>query len=151
MFRPNAALQDIVVKLCLEKPDNPLKFLRGFLSELEAKTTKKAAESDSDEEDAAPRAPRVSQGNRRGGVSADVIDSDDASSYQKKVVPKDAATMISLQKCVANNVLFVHLEPEELNDVLDAMFLVKKTAGEVIMKQGLRDGCAARGTDRRGR
>jgi hypothetical protein len=41
-----------------------------------------------------------------------------------QVVPKDAATMISLQKCVAGNVLFVHLEPDELNDVLDAMFLV---------------------------
>lgn len=32
--------------------------------------------------------------------------------------------MISLQRCVAGNVLFVHLEPDELNDVLDAMFLV---------------------------
>jgi len=78
----------------------------------------------------------MSQGNRRGGVSADVISNDDAVNYQKKVIPKDAATMLQLQKCVAGNVLFVHLEPEELADVLDAMFLVKKSAGEVIMNQG---------------
>jgi len=130
-------LKDIVVKLCLEKPDNPLKFLRGFLSELEAKSkgTATIAEEDEEEEESEPK-PRRATGNRRGGVSADVIDNDDAINYEKKVVPKDAATMLSLQKCVAGNVLFAHLEPEELTDVLDAMFLVKKSAGEVIMKQG---------------
>jgi hypothetical protein len=71
------------VKLCLEKPENPLKFLRGFLSELEAKTKGHAADDD-EEEEAAPL-PSRSAGNRRGGVSADVIEHDDAMQYQKKV------------------------------------------------------------------
>ena len=138
----------------MEKPANPLKYLRGFLTELENKSGKGAVANDDDDEEEAPRAARPSQGNRRGGVSADVIDNDDAIDYVKKVlacvfrpccmptgcvfqvIPKDAATMISLQRCVAGNVLFVHLEPEELTDVLDAMFQVKKSAGDVIMKQG---------------
>ena len=44
--------------------------------------------------------------------------------------------MLALQKSVAGNVLFTHLEADELNDVLDAMFVVVKKSGEVIMRQG---------------
>ena len=53
-----------------------------------------------------------------------------------QVVPKDAATMMALQKSVSGNVLFAHLEKDELSDVLDAMFLVIKHPGDVIIQQG---------------
>ncbi len=43
--------------------------------------------------------------------------------------------MMQLQKCVAGNMLFSHLERDELTDVLDAMFVVKHKAGETVMKQ----------------
>ena len=44
--------------------------------------------------------------------------------------------MMALQKSVAGNVLFTHLEPDELTDILDAMFLVIKKPGDVIIQQG---------------
>ena len=53
-----------------------------------------------------------------------------------QVIPKDAATMMALQKSVSGNVLFTHLEADELTHVLDAMFLVAKEAGETVMQQG---------------
>jgi cAMP-dependent protein kinase regulator len=53
-----------------------------------------------------------------------------------KVVPKDAATMMALQKSVTGNVLFTHLEKDELTDVLDAMFLVTKEPEDIIIQQG---------------
>jgi len=61
---------------------------------------------------------------------------DEALHYEKKIVPKDAATMLALQKSVAGNVLFTHLEADELTDILDAMFLVSKAPGDVIIQQG---------------
>eukprot|EP00042_Codosiga_hollandica_P013314 m.30288 g.30288 ORF g.30288 m.30288 type:complete len:357 (+) comp41043_c0_seq1:63-1133(+) len=124
-------LKDIVVKLCLEKPTNPLKFIAEHVSKLnEASGT-----TTQSHEEEAPK-PRTVGVNRRGAVSADVIDQDDAMAYEKKVIPKDAATMISLQKCVSGNVLFASLEQDELTEVLDAMFLANKETGDVIMKQG---------------
>lgn len=44
--------------------------------------------------------------------------------------------MMALQKAVTGNVLFAHLESDELTNVLDAMFLVVKNAGDVIIQQG---------------
>ena len=127
-------LKDIVVKLCLDKPKDPVSYLKKFFADLESKN-KAAAPADGDEEeDGEPKKAR--RQTRRGGVSADVIDDDDAATYQKKIVPKDASTMLQLQKCVNGNVLFTHLEQDELTDVLDCMFQVKKPAGEVIMAQG---------------
>lgn len=43
---------------------------------------------------------------------------------------------MALQKAVTGNVLFSHLESDELTNVLDAMFLVVKHAGDVIIQQG---------------
>lgn len=122
-------LKEIVVKLCLDKPANIFEYIKEFVSKRQAEK----AEDDEEEEDDAPRAPR---GSRRGAVSASVMTQDEALEYEKKVVPKDAATMMALQKAVAGNVLFSHLETSELTDVLDAMFLDTRKAGEVIIQQG---------------
>merc|ERR1719328_461184 len=43
---------------------------------------------------------------RRGAISAEPINEEDAASYVKKVVPKDYKTMASLSKAIAKNVLF---------------------------------------------
>lgn len=59
---------------------------------------------------------------RRGAVSAEPLHEEDAASYVKKVVPKDDATMASLAKAIAKNVLFSHLDENERSDIFDAMF-----------------------------
>lgn len=81
------------------------------------------------------RAPRTS--NRRGAVSADVIDANDIdhdAPYAKH--PKDAKTLAGLQKSVSENVLFAHLDGDDVAIVLDAMFEVKPVKDQIIIQQG---------------
>merc|ERR1719495_1476444 len=73
---------------------------------------------------------------RRGAVSAEPINEEDAATYVKKVVPKDYKTMASLSKAIAKNVLFSHLDETERSDIFDAMFPSNAIPGEVIIKQG---------------
>jgi len=73
---------------------------------------------------------------RRGAVSAEPIREEDAASYVKKVVPKDDATMASLERAIAKNVLFAHLDDSERSDIFDAMFAKEADEGEVIIQQG---------------
>ena len=78
----------------------------------------------------------VNQPGRRGAVSAEPIREEDAASYVKKVVPKDDATMASLAKAIAKNVLFSHLDDNERSDIFDAMFFSEAQEGEAIISQG---------------
>ena len=78
----------------------------------------------------------VNQPGRRGAVSAEPIREEDAASYVKKVVPKDDATMASLAKAIAKNVLFSHLDDNERSDIFDAMFSSEAQEGEAIISQG---------------
>ena len=91
--------------------------------------------SDSECEGGPPMAVNQS-GRRRGAVSAEPIREEDAASYVKKVVPKDEATMASLEKAIAKNVLFSHLDDSERSDIFDAMFPHEAGAGEVLIQQG---------------
>ncbi|KAL6420249.1 hypothetical protein ACFW04_014861 [Cataglyphis niger] len=78
-----------------------------------------------------PQVPR-----RRGGISAEPVSEEDATSYVKKVVPKDYKTMAALSKAIAKNVLFAHLDENERSDIFDAMFPVTFLPGEAIIRQG---------------
>ncbi|KAL9904260.1 protein kinase, cAMP-dependent, regulatory subunit type 1 isoform 1-T1 [Glossina fuscipes fuscipes] len=73
---------------------------------------------------------------RRGGISAEPVTEEDATSYVKKVVPKDYKTMAALSKAIAKNVLFSHLDENERSDIFDAMFPVTHLLGENIIQQG---------------
>eukprot|EP00049_Salpingoeca_infusionum_P010295 m.174965 g.174965 ORF g.174965 m.174965 type:complete len:447 (+) comp14601_c0_seq1:471-1811(+) len=130
-------LKDIVVKLCLAKPEDDLQFIKDYITELQksrggsASAGEDSADADDDEE------PPMTMGrSRRAAISASVMTAEDVADYERKVIPKDAATMLRLQKAVAENVLFQHLESEELAEVLDAMFLVKATDGTNVITQG---------------
>lgn len=134
-----AILKDIVVKLCVDQPDDVLDYIKHHITKLQhAKGGDAAADDDDDDDDdmgvPADLPPRGRS--RRAAISASVMTADDVADYERKVIPKDAATMLRLQKAVADNVLFQHLESEELSEVLDAMFLVKKAAGETVIQQG---------------
>lgn len=73
---------------------------------------------------------------RRGGISAEPVTEEDATSYVKKVVPKDYKTMAALSKAIAKNVLFSHLDENERSDIFDAMFPVNCLQTEAIIQQG---------------
>merc|ERR1712088_158418 len=73
---------------------------------------------------------------RRGAISAEPINEEDAATYIKKVIPKDYKTMASLSKAIAKNVLFSHLDENERSDIFDAMFPSNAMHGEIIIQQG---------------
>ena len=52
------------------------------------------------------------------------------------MVPKDYKTMEALKKAIQKNVLFNHLDENELSDIFDAMFPQTALAGEIIIHQG---------------
>lgn len=80
--------------------------------------------------------PAARSETRRGGVSASVLSMEDALSHVKVVISKDVKTVAALKNAVEHNVLFMHMEADELQAVLDAMFPCTKSPGEIIMKQG---------------
>jgi len=69
-------------------------------------------------------------------VSASVMTEEEATNYEKKVIPKDAATLAQLQKVMGKNVLFAHMEDDERKDLFDAMFEAKYQPGDFIIRQG---------------
>lgn len=72
---------------------------------------------------------------RRGAVSAEPFSEEDATSYVKKVVPKDYKTMGALSKAISKNILFAHLDENERSDIFDAMFPVIHCVDETVIKQ----------------
>merc|ERR1711936_1394007 len=96
-------LKECIVQLCVSRPDNPVSFLREYFQRLEreaAKESKAALLSPDDAEDAESPLPSniIQPVRRRGAISAEPINEEDAASYVKKVVPKDYKTMASLSK-----------------------------------------------------
>ena len=96
-------------------------------------TTMTTTTAEENEENGPPRTVAKS---RRGAVSAEPFSEEDATSYVKKVVPKDYKTMTALSKAISKNILFAHLDDAERSDIFDAMFPVIHCAGETIIKQG---------------
>ncbi|XP_064605277.1 cAMP-dependent protein kinase regulatory subunit-like isoform X2 [Liolophura sinensis] len=136
-------LKDCIVQLCVSKPDNPITFLKGHFEKLEKEQANKKPKtstppSDDREDEVSPTPPQPARGKRtrRGAVSAEVYNEEDAADYVKKVVPKDYKTMAALSKAIGKNVLFSHLDDNERSDIFDAMFPVHRHAGEVIIQQG---------------
>ncbi|XP_061196202.1 cAMP-dependent protein kinase regulatory subunit isoform X2 [Saccostrea echinata] len=149
-------LKDCIVQLCMNRPDNPLTFLREHFEKLEKESsisedphTMMVAEQKTKSKSATPPSDDVADEiastpfplknivrNRRGAVSAEVYKEEDAAQYVKKVVPKDYKTMAALSKAISKNVLFSHLDDNERSDIFDAMFPVHRHAGEIIIQQG---------------
>ncbi|XP_066155093.1 cAMP-dependent protein kinase type I regulatory subunit isoform X3 [Euwallacea fornicatus] len=119
------------------KAPRPFRELSRVRLQEQALDAKNQAQSPEDTEDLSPL-PTHAQGpvRRRGGISAEPVTEEDATSYVKKVVPKDYKTMAALSKAIAKNVLFSHLDENERSDIFDAMFPVTFLPGEVIIQQG---------------
>jgi len=74
---------------------------------------------------------------RRGAVSAEPINEEDAAVYDKVVVvAKDYKTMASLSKAMDKHIMFNHLDENERSDIFDAMFPSSAQPGEIIIQQG---------------
>uniref|UniRef100_A0A673GFD8 cAMP-dependent protein kinase type I-alpha regulatory subunit n=1 Tax=Sinocyclocheilus rhinocerous TaxID=307959 RepID=A0A673GFD8_9TELE len=114
-------LKDCIVQLCTSRPDRPMAFLREYFERLEKEEAKQllnqqkaSSRSDSREDEVSPPMNPVVKGRRRrGAISAEVYTEEDATSYVRKVIPKDYKTMAALAKAIEKNVLFSHLDDNE--------------------------------------
>ncbi|XP_023320379.1 cAMP-dependent protein kinase type I regulatory subunit isoform X3 [Eurytemora carolleeae] len=134
-------LKECIVQLCVSRPDNPVSFLREYFQKLEREAVKESKAAlltpEDGEEAESPMPSNIQQPlRRRGAVSAEPINEEDAATYVKKVVPKDYKTMASLSRAIAKNVLFSHLDENERSDIFDAMFPSSAMPGEIIIQQG---------------
>jgi hypothetical protein len=72
-----------------------------------------AATPDDDEPAEPPPKAPAGQKPRRGAVSAEVYNEDDAENYEKIVIPKDDQTKAALQRAIGTNILFRYLDENE--------------------------------------
>ncbi|XP_063865393.1 cAMP-dependent protein kinase type I regulatory subunit-like isoform X1 [Scylla paramamosain] len=132
-------LKDAIVSLCVSRPENPIAFLRDYFHKLDREAVRECERrvvTPDDADDLSPMPTHIATNTtRRGAISAEPLSEDDATSYVKKVVPKDYKTMAALQKAIGKNVLFAHLDENERSDIFDAMFPVNALPGEVIIQQ----------------
>ncbi|UYV71709.1 PRKAR1A [Cordylochernes scorpioides] len=91
---------------------------------------------DEKEEELSTPLPPPTHRVRRGAFSGETYSEEDATTYVKKVVPKDYNTMTALSKAIEKNVLFSHLDENERSDIFDGMFPISHSPGEVIIHQG---------------
>jgi cAMP-dependent protein kinase regulator len=124
-----ALLKTAIEALCKERPDNPVRFLKEYFESLDKDKKEEEPTVDS------PAPQRVARP-RRGAVSASVMNEGELNSYEKKVIPKDYKTTAALQKAIAKNILFTHLEEDEKSDIFDAMYPVSHKADAVVIQQG---------------
>jgi len=83
--------------------------------------------------------PKISKGrskSRRAGINAGSLDPDAAANFTKTVIEKSDADRESITATLKSNVLFSHLDPNELTDIVDCMFETKVAADENIITQG---------------
>ncbi|XP_037094004.1 cAMP-dependent protein kinase type I regulatory subunit-like [Pollicipes pollicipes] len=111
--------------------------ITGSVCKEQTRESRKPPASPEDGDDLSPLpAPSAGPVRRRGAISAEPVTEDDATSYVKKVVPKDYKTMAALSKAIAKNVLFSHLDENERSDIFDAMFAQNFLKDETIIQQG---------------
>lgn len=51
-------------------------------------------------------------------------------------IPKSIETRAGLEKALANNIMFSHLEGDQLSKIFSAMFEVKYNASDIVFRQG---------------
>ncbi|XP_072167875.1 cAMP-dependent protein kinase regulatory subunit-like [Diadema setosum] len=143
-------LKDSIVQLCIHRPEDPVNFLWEHFGRMATDAKPKSSQaaqpsqaqsgsaSEDREEEISPTPPAVQPKGRRrrGAFSAEPYTEEDATSYVKKVIPKDYKTMAALSKAISKNVLFSHLDETERSDIFDAMYPVKHDAGQVVIHQG---------------
>lgn len=79
-------LKDCIVQLCVQKPDNPIRFLREYFQRLEKEQSARRDVPDMSPEDTEDMSPLPrGKPSRRGGISAEPVTEEDATSYVKKV------------------------------------------------------------------
>ncbi|XP_065569367.1 cAMP-dependent protein kinase type II regulatory subunit-like isoform X3 [Artemia franciscana] len=140
-------LVEFTVSCLLEKPSNLVDYAADYFTRLRdqqsSRRLSRRAMSDSDdsmltdESDEPMPEPPARGYTRRKSVFAEAYDPEnDADEGEKVVYPKSDLQRSRLADAVRNILLFRSLDPEQMQDVLDAMFEKTVSAGEYVIKQG---------------
>ncbi|KAL5015494.1 hypothetical protein ScPMuIL_009764 [Solemya velum] len=149
-------LQDFTVAVLKDRPDDLIRFAAEYFNKLNtnrddieksdkhrgvrfsspANEPMQTEQEDDDDEPMPEPPPR--RGERRKSVSAERYDpeADDTSSDEKIVFPKSDDQRQRLSEAVEPILLFRSLEPEQMQDVLDAMFERRVQPGIHVIDQG---------------
>ncbi|CAM9248368.1 unnamed protein product [Discosporangium mesarthrocarpum] len=164
----NSLFIQIVERLLIEKPENPIGFIVEYLVKTYPDQTRAAAsglsidpqrtshfasstasrveseeelDSDLDDDDDfidEAEFQYISSNKpvgRRVSVSAEQV-GPNAKPPQLKKVPKSDDESARILDILHNNMIFKHLDEQQINQVKDSMFLVEKEAGNVVIKAG---------------
>ena len=93
------------------------------------------SEEEEEEMDALPPVKSLSF-NRRKSVFAEQYDPEEEDDDEKIVYPKSDDQRRRLGEAVKNILLFRALDPQEMSEVLDAMFERKVETGDLVIRQG---------------
>ncbi|XP_062584787.1 cAMP-dependent protein kinase type II regulatory subunit-like isoform X1 [Saccostrea cucullata] len=93
-------------------------------------------QTDSDDEEPEPPPNLNARGTRRGSVFAAPYNPESDDEYEKIVHPKSDEQRQRLAEAVNHILLFRSLEPEQMQEVLDAMFEKKVVDGDHVIDQG---------------
>lgn len=93
-------------------------------------------QTDSDDEEPEPPPNLNARGTRRGSVFAAPYNPESDDEYEKIVHPKSDEQRQRLAEAVKHILLFRSLEPEQMGEVLDAMFEKKVVEGDHVIDQG---------------
>jgi cAMP-dependent protein kinase regulator len=82
--------------------------------------------------------PLINRGRRRSSVAAEKINISLLSASEEKCIPKTSDEAQRIQDILSKveNILFKVLDQSQMTAVQNAMFLVEKTEGDIIIKQG---------------
>lgn len=84
----------------------------------------------------ADTAPAATARTKRGAISAKRVEAGDVDGYVPAVHKKTASVLAHLKEVMQANVLFEHLERDELKAVMDAMYEHPVKGGENVITQG---------------
>lgn len=105
-------------------------------SDNEMNITSDDEDDEEDQEDEKPSSGTKTQARRRRSICGENLNPSDKGETIVSKIPKTDEESERILQILKENVLFRHMADEELSTLRDAMFLVEKVAGDVIIKQG---------------
>jgi len=136
-------LLDFTVNYLIEQPSDIARFGVEYFVKLTATRTNKNEDDHSDDEsmlsdeEIRRNGLNIQGAARRKSVFAETYDpEEDEQDDQSVIYPKSDLQRKALKESVKEILLFRSLEPDQLNEVLDAMFEYKVKSGDNIIRQG---------------
>jgi len=136
-------LLDFTVNYLIEQPSDIARFGVEYFVKLTSTRSNKNEDDHSDDEsmlsdeEIRRNGLNIQGATRRKSVFAETYDPEDDEDEEQSVIhPKSDLQRKALKESVKEILLFRSLEPDQLNEVLDAMFEYKVKSGDNIIRQG---------------